>query len=80
MKYVAREVLVEAFEIKGVGEEDNDGSRMLKLESGWTEGRATREMMARMTPKVGDYWVVQEDGYVYLNSREVFLRKYRPAE
>lgn len=34
-------------------------------------------MMARYTPVVGDYWVVQEDGYIYLNPRDVFERKYQ---
>lgn len=39
---------------------------------------ATAGMLARMNPNVGDYWVIQEDGYVYLNPREVFRRKYSP--
>lgn len=38
---------------------------------------ATPGMCSRMTPKEGDFWVVQSDGYEYLNPREVFLRKYR---
>ncbi len=33
-------------------------------------------MIARMTPQVGDYLVIQEDGYEYLNPKEVFERKY----
>jgi hypothetical protein len=41
---------------------------------------ATPQMTARMEPKVGDYWVIQSDGYVYLNPKEVFERKYEPVE
>ena len=37
-------------------------------------------MCARMIPQVGDYWVIQSDGYVYLNPKDVFERKYRPLQ
>jgi len=37
-------------------------------------------MIARFEPQLGDYWVIQEDGYVYLNPKEVFERKYSPVE
>src|ERR1700691_2146243 len=37
-------------------------------------------MTARYAPKVGDYWVVQSDGYAYLNPAEVFERKYRAQD
>lgn len=37
---------------------------------------ATPDMTSRMTPVVGDYWVVQSDGYAYLNPKNVFERKY----
>jgi len=40
---------------------------------------ATPEMTSRMTPVVGDYWVVQSDGYAYLNPKNVFERKYSPS-
>lgn len=35
-------------------------------------------MLARMTPQIGDYWVIQDDGYIYLNPKDVFERKYHP--
>ena len=35
-------------------------------------------MVARHHPVPGDYLVTQEDGYQYINPREVFERKYRP--
>lgn len=34
-------------------------------------------MLSRYTPVEGDYLVVQEDGYVYINPKAVFERKYR---
>lgn len=40
----------------------------------------TDEMLARMTPQVGDYVVWQEDGYCYLNPKDVFERKYAPVD
>lgn len=36
----------------------------------------TDVMIARCRPEVGDYIVTQADGYVYLNPRDVFERKY----
>lgn len=39
---------------------------------------AKPEMTSRMTPVIGDYWVIQSDGYIYLNPKEVFERKYHP--
>lgn len=47
----------------------------LKLDDGCVV-HATPEMAARMTPVSGDYWVVQSDGYIYLNPKAVFERKY----
>jgi hypothetical protein len=35
-------------------------------------------MTARYMPVVGDYWVIQSDGYIYLNPKDVFERKYSP--
>lgn len=36
------------------------------------------KMTARYFPKPGDYLVKQEDGYVYINPKDVFERKYEP--
>lgn len=38
----------------------------------------TEGMRARYEPEAGDYFVTQEDGYQYVNPREVFERKYQP--
>lgn len=37
----------------------------------------TGEMLARYLPVPGDYLVTQDDGYQYINPREVFERKYQ---
>lgn len=92
-KYVARPVEVEAFRIAKIEDlqvtvrEAVSGSNflvefgiahILLLENG-ERVQATEAMQARMTPAVGDYWVIQSDGYIYLNPNDVFERKYRPA-
>lgn len=75
-KYRARPVEVEAHEIVSVASERNpDGSLCVAISNG-VNVLASAEMLARITPSVGDYWVVQSDGYVYLNPKEVFERKY----
>jgi hypothetical protein len=81
MKYIANPVEVDAFKITKVNPEADQGdhSRVLKLEDG-KHVLADKGMLARMTPTVGDYWVVQSDGYVYLNPKDVFERKYSPKE
>lgn len=79
-KYIAKPVEVDAFVIEIVGEPDEvTGKRMLDC----SDGRrlfATPDMMSRMTPKPGDYFVIQSDGYPYLNPKDVFERKYQPKE
>jgi hypothetical protein len=51
------------------------GARLLLLEDG-RKVLAHAGMMARMTPAVGDYFVIQADGYANLNPKDVFERKY----
>lgn len=85
MKYIAKPVEVEAHRIVGViempqpGNTDQTPSFALELENG-DQVIATPEMTSRMTPSEGDYWVIQEDGYIYLNPKEVFERKYSPLD
>lgn len=84
MQYRANPVLVEAHKIVLVGEIQPAGGRELHIQ---TTGAATSQrqihadagMLARYTPVGGDYWVQQEDGYIYLNPKEVFERKYSPV-
>lgn len=79
MRYVANPVEVDAWKIVKLVEENARFELLLELEGRTDHVLATKEMMSRMTPKVGDYWVVQADGYVYLNPAHVFETKYSPA-
>lgn len=81
MKYRAKPVIVDAFTIIEITPA-LDGELLyhrLQLDN-FQFVRADGPMLARMTPKIGDYWVVQSDGYVYLNPKDVFERKYEPIE
>lgn len=83
MKCIANPVEVDAFEILEVGPEQGAGdfaTRELKLKDREGVYVATPGMMSRYAPVVGDYWVVQADGYIYLNPKDVFERKYRPQQ
>lgn len=82
MKYQAKPVIVDAFKIEAIGTSGAEGIA-LRLEGNPDYPEhviASPEMTARMTPQVSDYWVVQSDGYVYLNPKEVFERKYSPLQ
>lgn len=78
MKFIANPVEVEAEEIVAVSQILDDGCMHLALKNG-VNFFTDKSMLARYTPVVGDFMVRQADGYEYLNPREVFLRKYRPA-
>ena len=81
MKYIARPIEVEAFAIQGIlaaVQTPRGGTGVeLVLENG-EHVRPTPEMTSRMMPRIGDYWVIQPDGYIYLNPKEVFEQKYAP--
>jgi len=77
MLYRAKPVLVFAHKIVKVEDKDSAGSRHLDLEDGHS-AIATAAMTARYEPVPGDYFVIQADGYAYLNPKEVFERKYEP--
>ena len=89
MKYQAKPVIVDAFEI-AVVQKLEDGRFLCKFvlpdlntalnSSEPAVGMATPDMTSRMVPKAGDYWIIQSDGYVYLNPKEVFERKYGPVD
>jgi hypothetical protein len=79
MRYIANPVEVEAFRIVAIGTSRAHGDEVLETRIELEDGRwvtATGEMTARMFPRVGDYWVIQSDGYIYLNPKAVFERKY----
>lgn len=74
MKYIANPVEVDAFKIVKV---IRGAAFRVTLENG--EERSIDEgLVARFVPRPGDYYVIQSDGYVYLNPKSVFERKYSP--
>ena len=79
MKYQAKPVIVDALRIVSVGPRDEHGAARVALENGQNE-RADKGMLARFMPAAGDFWVTQADGYVYLNPKDVFERKYSRCE
>jgi hypothetical protein len=79
MKYVANPVEVDAQIIVSVGPVEPDGSVHLALQNG-ENVTADKGKVARYIPKEGDYWVTQSDGYIYLNPKEVFERKYHAVK
>jgi hypothetical protein len=84
MKHLANPVIVEAWKIvavrKAVSGPSFPGKAMTITLEGAGDRNATPEMLARHMPVPGDYWVRQEDGYEYINPKQVFERKYRPLE
>lgn len=75
MHYQANPVRVNAYEIVSVGPVLQDGSMHIATNDG-VNRTATSGMVSRMAPVAGDYWVIQSDGYEYLNPKDVFERKY----
>lgn len=78
MKYIANPVEADAFKIDKIIAGTDESPMILHLEGGKLVS-PNAGMLARMTPQVGDYWVIQADGYIYLNPKDVFERKYRAA-
>jgi hypothetical protein len=79
MKYIANPVIVDAYKIVEIEDKDDDLEYYLTLENG-DKVTAGISMYIRHEPAVGDYWVIQSDGYVYLNPAFVFERKYSKVE
>lgn len=77
MKYRANPVIVDAYkivEVRPSGSETHcvcDNGKVAIADAGMT---------SRYIPVAGDYWVIQSDGYEYLNPKDVFERKYSPIE
>ena len=61
------------------GNRFNEKTRSYDVYASTPDGQVllTPGMVARYVPVVGDYIVTQEDGYVYVNPKGVFERKYR---
>jgi len=77
MKFIANPVRVTAMQIELVHSMLDDGSLPVTFNNG--EGETLPpEMIGRYVPEPGDYVIVQENGYTYVNPRETFERKYHP--
>lgn len=74
--HIANPVSVQARKITSVSRINNGVDTSLLLDGG-DAYLAGPEMTARYRPVDGDYLVIQEDGYHYINPKEVFERKYR---
>lgn len=75
--HIANPVHVKASRICNVGEANETGALSVVTEDGaWHTLDAG--MISRYTPTIDDYIVIQEDGYKYVNPKEVFERKYSP--
>ena len=79
MEYVANPVIVTAYKIKHIGNYHIGKGLELILDND-SIVYATPEMLSRITPEPLDYWVIQSDGYIYLNPKDVFERKYSPRK
>lgn len=78
MKYQANPFHVEAHRIEAVRGACG-ANTALTLESGALV-EALPDMMARVNPKVGDFWVIHKDGFVSISPKHVFEKLYRPAK
>ena len=74
MQYRANPVIVDAFKIVSVKEKPCGLS--VTTEDGKEREGHHDDLFARYAPVAGDYWVIQEDGYEYVNPKAVFERKY----
>lgn len=72
--HIANPVKVSAEPILGVSIAEN-GVVFVHFSDG-SEHVLEPAMTARYMPSAGDYIVTQEDGYVYVNPKDVFERKY----
>lgn len=79
MKYQANPVIVDAEPIIIIGTTDGTGAMAVRLQNG-AFVVLTKEVTAQYVPVVGDYVVIQEDGYTYVNPKDVFERKYSKAD
>lgn len=74
--HVANPVRVEAHQIVRLRSDERGLGMWAELSDG-SQALIDAGMMARYKPEPGDYHVVQDDGYRYINPREVFERKYQ---
>jgi len=74
-RYIANPVEVVADKIIEVKHPVGSLITVVVLDNGYDRG-LTAGMVARFMPVPGDYLVTEEDGYLYVNPKDVFERKY----
>ena len=78
-KYQQNPVIVTAYRITHVGEKRRENNAMpLKLENG-KDVVAWPTMYSRLPKEqvnVGDYWVIQADGYTFVSTKATFEKRY----
>lgn len=72
--HIAKPIGVRAALITGI--QSITTGAMLALDGQESEYFANHGMLARYSPVPGDYLVTQDDGYQYVNPKDVFERKY----
>lgn len=75
--HVANPVRVNAVQLVSFGG-STDTDDIIGYDAEGNSYTITAAMRARYEPESGDYFVTQEDGYRYVNPRDVFERKYQP--
>jgi hypothetical protein len=82
VKYIANPVVVNAYRIESVQGPLDGGKWLVHYADSLptVHDWLTPEMCARYVPVAGDYVIYQADGYKYINPKEVFERKYSPAD
>lgn len=73
---VRKEVAVTAHVITDVYK-NSDGTFLITINDGNPQFPLKDGQAARMEPQVGDYYVITDDGYEYLNPKAVFEAKYK---
>lgn len=73
--YVYKPIEVEAYRIDRVRTICQHAEYEVTLENGETK-IVDKGMVARYCPIPGDYYVIQQDGYVYINPKAVFENKF----
>ncbi len=84
-KYVYKPIRVRGFKIIEIYKDNiefyDDGTPAMQLTLENGDVKVTQQgMCSRITPKIGDYWVIQPDGYEYLNPAAVFEGKFEVAD
>jgi len=74
MKYTTHPLVVDAYKIKEIIR-----YKLIRLENDEI-AKPTKDMIDKVTPTPGDYWVIQKDGSKSIHPKKSFEEKYYPME